>query len=78
MQYPAEAVSECNDSAEHVHQDSQRHSCDLCEFQITQWVNHATLGELPYQHFEITKARIQDAPTLESNYTISLRGPPAC
>ena len=78
MEYPAQDAVDCTNSNQHLHQDVQMHNCDLCEYQVTFWVNHTQIGATLPKYDEIESIELQDAPTLNSYSVVNLRGPPTC
>ncbi len=78
MEYPAEETSDCTNNNKHLHQDTPNHNCDLCEYQITFWVNDNPVSEVLPQYVAELKIELQDAPAIRTNYVVALRGPPSC
>jgi len=77
MENPAQVVVDCENNTKHLHDGVQDHDCDLCEYQVTFWVNPVVLSQPVSTALDSYVESTQDAPLLSIPYYISLRGPPS-
>lgn len=76
LKNPAKASIGCDSPFQHLHQQTRTHNCNICDYQITDYVRPLVVMEPYPQLLEGIGMGLNDSPFLPKLHQSPHRGPP--